>query len=279
MSRNNTLSKTPSTRLRSGSTSATRKRCQNKTGKKIEMDVLTAWSRKEFTMTDVCVRAVGERISHLRSMVGLTLDEASRISEISKTELCRLENGNRKINEIHIARLAKLFRMTTNDLTEILNYKIENSVRYTPEEIRHAARHSLKLTLFTPEGLRTRHMRIRERRREIDMQFTETVSNKAYAVQIGVLDNLWMPPHSILVIDPEKIVRVGELVLNTISYDPLVINLERANNMKLRGRFNDAIVDFPANVTVRNFHKIIAILPSPDGSVPCTDLPENGPLS
>ena len=251
------------------------------TGRTVDADILTAWSRKQFTMMEACVRSPGERLTHLRSLVGLTLEQASKISEISRSELCRIENGERKLTEVHITRLAKLFRMPVNQLQEILAYQVAEQTLYrTPpekpqtEKTETGKNQSGQLTLpvLTVAALQAGHMKGSYARRLLTVPDPGTLSAQAYAVELGASADSWLPPHTLVIADPDKMVRTGELVLNTATYEPLIVRLERGADMSLSGVSSTQRVSFAATVTLRQFHKIAALLPAPEfvsfGQVP-----------
>ena len=246
------------------------------TGRTVDADILTAWSRKQFTMMEACVRSPGERLTHLRSLVGLTLEQASKISEISRSELCRIENGERKLTEVHITRLAKLFRMPVNQLQEILAYQVaEHTLYRTPAEKTETDKNQsgqLTLPVLTVAALQAGHMKGSYARRLLTVPDPGTLSAQAYAVELGASADSWLPPHTLVIADPDKMVRTGELVLNTATYEPLIVRLERGADMSLSGVSSTQRVSFAATVTLRQFHKIAALLPAPEfvsfGQVP-----------
>lgn len=250
------------------STSRSQRRIQG-----LETRTLTVWSKREFTLTDICVRGTGERLAHLRNIVGMTLNQAAETSRISRAELSRLENGDRKLTDAHLVRLAKTFRLPLQELKDILDYKVDTRVQVMASEAVSAPSQSCQLKIFPASRMlpKRRHNSIPDR--NISLHFESALSKHAYVIELDGIDDPILPPHALVIVDPDRLVRIGELVFNTVSNDPPLVRLYRARNGALYGCYGDTEVTFTKTINLKSFHKIMAILPAPEAAIsPATPL-------
>jgi transcriptional regulator with XRE-family HTH domain len=247
--------------------------------KGLETHTLTVWSKRELTLTDVCVRGTGERLAYLRSVVGMTLNQAAESSQISRAELSRLENGDRKLTEAHLVRLAKIFRLPLQELKDILDYKIDTRVQILASEAASAASTTCQLKSFPVSQMPSKNRHHTTSDRKISVHFESALSKHAYVIELDKMDDPLLPPQALVIVDPDRLVRLGELVLNTVSNDPPLVRLYRSRDGALYGCYGDVEVEFTKAVGLKNFHKIMAILPAPEEATSPTILKSKELLS
>lgn len=61
-------------------------------------------------------KTVSKRLKEARVRIGFTILKASRLSNIKYSDLCRFERGTQEPKFSQLARLAEIYRVTTDDL-------------------------------------------------------------------------------------------------------------------------------------------------------------------
>ena len=70
----------------------------------------------------------------------------------------------------------------------------------------------------------------------------------------------YFQPDTMLVVNPQAKVVLGDLVINTCTWSPLVVSLARNMVGQLVGRALGDQAAFPATALLSSFHKIVAVL-------------------
>lgn len=212
-------------------------------------------------LEEICVRKECERISYLRTLNNLTLESAAVIAGISRSELSRLENGERKLTDLHIAKLAMAYRMTVNELKDILSYQIKSKVRVISVSTASPPNIKRQLPIYLSSVLPV-HGRSLQISAKAEICADIQVSDKAYAIEMDhASDDIILPPNSLIIADPSSLVRLGDLVVNTIGWRPLLMKIDRREDGLLEGTYGQERVSFKLGTALSGFHKVAAILP------------------
>jgi len=216
----------------------------------------------EADLTAVCIRDVGERLTYLRSRRDLTLDAAAGITGISRAELSRLEKGERRMSEAHLSRIAAAYGLPLSELRDILSYQVKARVKVLSLlESRPSPFETNMIPCYPASDLMAGHTS-HHTKRQIVLPKALHLSSKSYAVELDhTADHFILPPNSLILVDPECRVRLGDLVLNTVTWSPIMLKLDRGASEELIGRIGEAQIDLPRTTELSDFHKIIMIMP------------------
>ncbi len=61
-------------------------------------------------------KQIGETVKRIRRKVGYSQDEVARFIGIDQTAMSRIENGKQTLSIVHLIKLSKLFRCSTDDI-------------------------------------------------------------------------------------------------------------------------------------------------------------------
>ena len=210
---------------------------------------------------EVCTRSPGERLAYLRAGQGLTLDAAAALTGISKSELSRLETGKRKIGERHIAALASAYDLTENGLRYMLAFIVRHaSMAHSGAPA--VARHSYDMQCFPASGIASPVAGSMVRRLAVSGPFQ--FSPDAYCIVMDApYANTILPVGGLVIVDPRQRALIGDLVLNRVSWVPLIVSLI-ATNEGLAGKGHGGQIDFGRDARIDDFHKVVAIITSAD---------------
>ena len=93
-------------------------------------------------------QTLGEKLRMAREYLGLKQDEVAQRLDIQRTALSNIEAGQRKVEALELARLAKLYQRPVSWFTG--EEAVENTL---PEEIAHVARAAASLSTQDREEL------------------------------------------------------------------------------------------------------------------------------
>jgi transcriptional regulator with XRE-family HTH domain len=86
-------------------------------------------------------RRLGERLRDARKYLGLKQEEVATYLKIQRTALTDIENGQRKVEAIELARLARLYRQPVGYFTGE-----DASAANLPVDVAHLARQAISLS-------------------------------------------------------------------------------------------------------------------------------------
>lgn len=89
---------------------------------------------------DEARRILGSRLREARTYLGLTQEEVTTYLKIPRTALTDIENGQRRVEAIELARLAKLYRQPAGYFTG------EDAAANLPIDVAHLARKAAALS-------------------------------------------------------------------------------------------------------------------------------------
>jgi transcriptional regulator with XRE-family HTH domain len=85
-------------------------------------------------------RSLGDRLREARKYLGLKQEEVATYLKIPRTALTDIENGQRRVEAIELARLAKLYRQPVGYFTG------EDTAASLPIDVAHLARRAADLS-------------------------------------------------------------------------------------------------------------------------------------
>ncbi|EWY38210.1 hypothetical protein N825_14395 [Skermanella stibiiresistens SB22] len=181
-------------------------------------------------MMETKVEHDGTRLRSYRVMKNITLTRAAGMCGVSKSELSKLESGARPIRPDHVIKLAGVYGITPLDLL-------------TPDSklrafIEHAAETPVaqrEIPLFEGRALSLRHKDAKPTGKvPCPVQLIDVPG--AYAV--GICDMANAPallPGVILHVHPARPVLINDLVINRVTWSPLVFFLRQTDDGDLYG--------------------------------------------
>lgn len=89
---------------------------------------------------DKARRSLGDRLREARKYLGLKQEEVATYLKIPRTALTDIENGQRRVEAIELARLAKLYRQPVGYFTG------EDAAASLPIDVAHLARRAADLS-------------------------------------------------------------------------------------------------------------------------------------
>ncbi len=198
---------------------------------------------EQITLSDVYVRTAGERLDYLRQRASLTLDEAAQQTGLSRSELSRLENGTRRLKDHHLEVLGRLYGMEPATLHGLLVQSpapglpaLEEGNRLLP---------CYDAASVTGKGIDKVAPTLT--RLPVDVK----IGHGGYMIAVGTERNLPVPARTLVLVDPAARTVLGDLVVNTVNWSPLLMILQRNENGEL--------VSSARNGAVQNFPKVIAM--------------------
>lgn len=216
-------------------------------------------------VAECCYRTRGERLAYLRARAGLTIQAAAQRTGISTSELSRIENDRRRLTRNHIARIAEAYGLIATALEEILDFTpVKELVRYSvvdpsPRGSDGVIRIDVPCYLssaITGVGLSVGH------NDTVKLPDGIAAGRLGYSVCLTVGDGgYFFQPDTLLVINPQARVVLGDLVINTSTWSPILVSLARNSTGRLVGRCLDDNISFSESTLLTSFHKVVAVLP------------------
>ena len=217
-----------------------------------------------YSLADLAIRLPHERLAKLRKVSNLTLDQVASLSGISRAELSRLETGDRRLLDTHLAKLSRAYNTTLNELKNLVEYTVESRVRLIQLGEASAAPAALHLLpLLTPAELQQAGY-ARKAVRQVQVPFT-SLSAQAYALALtpAVAGDVFSPG-TIIIADPALRVRLGEMVIDPAGQDLLLLRTYRNTSGQLAATFAGRSFALAPTQKLEDFHKIAAVLPAPE---------------
>jgi transcriptional regulator with XRE-family HTH domain len=197
----------------------------------------------------------GVRLRNYRVMKNITLTKAATLCGVSKSELSKLESGARPIRPDHVIKLAGVYGITPLDLLtpdSKLRAFVERAADVqttSPSDIPlfDGKALSLQKELARPSG-----------KVPCPVQLADVPG--AYAISISDMANApALLPGIILYVHPRRSVVINDLVVNRISWSPLVFYLRQSDDGDLYGlTLSKKRVDLQAD-DIERLHKVAGI--------------------
>jgi transcriptional regulator with XRE-family HTH domain len=210
----------------------------------------------------ICVRSAGDRLAHLRLRKGLTMDAAAKLTGISKSELSRLETGKRIVKNWHIVAFASAYGLTEEALRYVLacNQQIHAFMPDALQKNNIDLRQSYEMKRFYASHLIKSSNSADSSQISISVPFRFSTDSYCIVFDTPYSDSI-LPIGSLIIVDPKQRPLMGDIVLNRISWKPLIINLFNTAE-GLAGNSYIGRVDFGRDIVIEDFHKIVAFITS-----------------
>ena len=218
-----------------------------------------------FSIENACFRTIGERLKHIRKVANLSPALAAAAAGISKTELFRLENDLRVIRQDHVHIFAKTYKITSDHLQHILQYKSSSKIAvFSSEKVNYVPlRKNFKC--FRQKSGEDVDIKLSTRFEFVGLTLNIPTSDQAYGLYLGSCTaNTPFPQSSLAIIDPAARTVLGDLVRNPASSDTPLIKLHRDDDGILIGYPSAAEpIAFSDKTSVGDFEKVIVVLLAP----------------
>ena len=197
----------------------------------------------------------GIRLRNYRVMKNITLTKAATLCGVSKSELSKLESGARPIRPDHVIKLAGVYGITPLALL-------------TPEsKLRAFVERAADVQTATPSDIPLFDGKSLSLQKELarasgkvpcPMQLADV--SGAYAISISDMANApALLPGIILYVHPRRPVVINDLVVNRISWSPLVFYLRQSDDGDLYGlTLSKKRVDLQVD-DIERLHKVAGI--------------------
>ncbi len=222
------------------------------------MDARSGETMAAPTIEQSCFRTQGERLLFLRQRLSMTLEDAVAATGISKSELSRLENGHRRIHPEHALLLASAYGIDLASFREILQYEPKIRLSKVQGEPQRGDRVRLPVhnEAAFAEGRGEPHD-------HLDLALPVALSPAAYGIRIGKVDaDVLIRKNAVVIADPGARTVIGDLVVNTLTLNPVFMTLERDDQGTLIGSSIQGRNSFPAAARMKDFHKVVIVLPA-----------------
>ncbi len=98
---------------------------------------------------------------------------------------------------------------------------------------------------------------------EIAFSIAFPLSPQSYAIEIDRhLSDTLLPVGTVALVDPDALVMLGDTVINTETWFPVFVKLERDKKGDLIGTTANDTVPLPKAKSVKEFPKVVALLPA-----------------
>jgi transcriptional regulator with XRE-family HTH domain len=197
----------------------------------------------------------GVRLRNYRVMKNITLTKAATLCGVSKSELSKLESGARPIRPDHVIKLAGVYGITPLDLLTP-----GSKLRAFIERAANGQAASLSdIPLFDGKALSLQKELARASGKvPCPIQLADV--SGANAISISDMANApALLPGIILYVHPRRPVVINDLVVNRVSWSPLVFYLRQSDDGDLYGlTLSKKRVDLQAD-DIERLHKVAGI--------------------
>jgi len=229
-----------------------------------QQEVVQSWRREQERRNKINeksgLKTLGAGLRQIRNEKNLTLIEVAESADMTLSVYHRIEMGQREVSDKEFKNIAKAINMAPEELKEQIKALEDKGML---EEIiqRNDAKYKL---LSTPRGAISAFGTANQDGIKISVYRPPQLYSKkdAYAVNLCTrrLGSL-LPTRSILFVDPQDVVSVGDIAIYyTSEKDAKIVSIREDENGKLYGlRWNpDERTDI-SNDDLSNLHKVVAI--------------------
>lgn len=250
-----------------------------------QQEIVQAWRREQERRNKINeksgLKTLGAGLRQIRNEKNLTLIEVAESADMTLSVYHRIEMGQREVSDKEFKNIAKAIKMTAEELRDEIKSLDEKGML---EEIiqRNDAKYKLlsnprgAIASFgntSPDGMKISVFGSAGKDGNINVDFEEEVKkvqrpimlyNKkdAYAVNLCTrrLGSL-LPTRSILYVDPQEVVSVGDIAVYFISEEEAkIISIREDDNGQLYGiRWNPEERIELGNNDLQNVHKVVFI--------------------
>jgi transcriptional regulator with XRE-family HTH domain len=196
----------------------------------------------------------GARLRNYRVMKNITLTKAATLCGVSKSELSKLESGARPVRPDHVIKLSGVYGITPLDLLTP-----DSKLRAFVERVADVQCNQRDLPLYDGKALSS----LKESARPCGkvpcpIQLADVPG--AYAVSISDMSNApALLPGIVLHVHPKRPVVINDLVVNRVSWSPLVFYLRQSDDGDLYGlTLSKKRVDLQSD-DIERLHKVAGI--------------------
>ncbi len=250
-----------------------------------QQEVVQAWRREQERRNKINektgLKALGAGLRQIRNEKNLTLIEVAENADMTLSVYHRIEMGQREVSDKEMKNIAKALSMDTEKLKEEIKnleekglleeiiqrndakYKLLSTPRGAISSFNNAAQDNLKISVY---GVAAQDGDIsvdfENALRKIQRPVNLYGKKDAYALNLCTrrLGSL-LPTRSVLFVDPQEVVSVGDIVLYYTSESNVkILSLREDENGQLYGlRWNpDERIEI-GNNDLNKIHKVVAI--------------------
>ena len=250
-----------------------------------QQEVVQAWRREQERRNKINektgLKALGAGLRQIRNEKNLTLIEVAENADMTLSVYHRIEMGQREVSDKEMKNIAKALSMDTEKLKEEIKnleekglleeiiqrndakYKLLSTPRGAISSFNNAAQDNLKISVYgvaAQDGDIT--VDFDNALRKIQRPVNLYGKKDAYALNLCTrrLGSL-LPTRSVLFVDPQEVVSVGDIVLYYTSESNVkILSLREDENGQLYGlRWNpDERIEI-GNNDLNRIHKVVAI--------------------
>ena len=221
-------------------------------------------SEDELSLLASCYRSPGERLTYIRKLRGMTLDEAGKSSELGKSEVYRLETNQRRFLEKHARKLAAAYDIGLERLAQIMAF--DQSTQFARYDVHETKDTNAKKAIrcFHDTSMLDFDAATQSGGEIYELDFQLPVSDAAFGVFIGAdRKQSELPPGTLAIVDPAARTVLGDMVFQPDS-DDVLFRLDRNPKGELVGLVDGvATTTYPMSASVRTFAKVVALFLAP----------------
>ena len=250
-----------------------------------QQEIVQAWRREQERRNKINeksgLKTLGAGLRQIRNEKNLTLIEVAESADMTLSVYHRIEMGQREVSDKEFKNIAKAMKMPAEELRDEIKsldekgmleeiiqrndakYKLLSNPRGAIASFGNTSPDSMKISVFGYAG-RDGNITIDFEEEVKKVQRPVSLYNKhdAYAVNLCTrrLGSL-LPTRSILFVDPQEVVSVGDIAVHFISEEEAeVISIREDDNGQLYGiRWNPEEKVELGNNDLPNVHKVVFI--------------------
>ncbi len=250
-----------------------------------QQEIVQAWRREQERRNKINektgLKALGAGLRQIRNEKNLTLIEVAESADMTLSVYHRIEMGQREVSDKEMKNIARALNMSVDDLkTEIKNledkgmldeiiqrndakYKLLSTPRGAISAFGSSNPDGLKISVFGSAGKDGNILiDFDAETRKVQRPANLYGKKEAYALnlctrRLGML----LPTRSILFVDPQEVVSVGDIAVFYVSdHEAKIVSIREDENGKLFGmRWNPDEKTEIGNDDLSRIHKVVAI--------------------
>lgn len=250
-----------------------------------QQEIVQAWRREQERRNKINeksgLKTLGAGLRQIRNEKNLTLIEVAESADMTLSVYHRIEMGQREVSDKEFKNISKALKMTAEELRDEIKsldekgmleeiiqrndakYKLLSNPRGAIASFSNATSDVVKIGVYGSAG-KDGNIIIDFEEEVKKVQRPETLYNKkdAYALNLCTrrLGSL-LPTRSILYVDPQEVVSVGDIAVHMISeVEAQIISIRENDNGQLYGiRWNPEEKIELGNDDLQNVHKVVFI--------------------
>ncbi|MBE6448826.1 MAG: helix-turn-helix domain-containing protein [Alphaproteobacteria bacterium] len=250
-----------------------------------QQEIVQAWRREQERRNKINeksgLKTLGAGLRQIRNEKNLTLIEVAESADMTLSVYHRIEMGQREVSDKEFKNIAKALKMPAEELRDEIKsldekgmleeiiqrndakYKLLSNPRGAIAAFNNASPESLKISVYGNAG-KDGNIIINFEEEVKKVQRPAQLFNKkdAYAINLCTrrLGSL-LPTRSILFVDPQEVVSVGDIALYYIKEgEAKILSIREDDNGQLYGiRWNPEEKMVLGNDDLQNVHKVVFI--------------------